>query len=153
VCKNERKLSDHETGLHYNYYRYYDPKIGRYLRADPIGIAGGVNLYAYVLNNPLNYIDPYGLISGGAGSALGNTISFIGGTIVGIGLIASPVSWGTVGVGIVIAAGGQIYNHWGTKSDFEQVPEITRPYVDMLNDQKDYVLQIQEETGECVIKE
>ena len=39
---------DAETGLHYNYHRYYDPSIGRYLRPDPIGLWGGVNLYSYV---------------------------------------------------------------------------------------------------------
>jgi RHS repeat-associated protein len=59
---------DAETGLHYNYHRYYDPKIGRYLRADPIGLAGGFNLYTFVNNNPGRYIDKMGLApcSGGA---------------------------------------------------------------------------------------
>ncbi len=55
---------DEETGLHYNYHRYYDPSIGRYLTPDPIGLAGGVNLYSYVLNNPVNFTDPNGLIVG-----------------------------------------------------------------------------------------
>jgi RHS repeat-associated protein len=52
---------DEETGLHYNYHRYYDPRTGRYLTPDPIGLAGGINLFAYVQNNPINAVDPLGL--------------------------------------------------------------------------------------------
>jgi RHS repeat-associated protein len=52
---------DVETGLHYNWHRYYDPETGRYFRADPIGLAGGINPYIYTLNNPVNLIDPMGL--------------------------------------------------------------------------------------------
>jgi RHS repeat-associated protein len=52
---------DSETGLHYNYHRYYDPSTGRYLTPDPIGIDAGINLFAYVENNPTNDTDPYGL--------------------------------------------------------------------------------------------
>jgi len=52
---------DSETGLHYNYFRYYDPKTGRYITSDPIGLAGGLNTYAYVGENPLTHIDFYGL--------------------------------------------------------------------------------------------
>ena len=52
---------DSESGLHYNYHRYYDPSVGRYLRTDPIGSTGGINLYPYANMNPLRLIDPYGL--------------------------------------------------------------------------------------------
>ncbi len=68
---------DQETGLHYNWNRYYDPKTGRYLTPDPIGLEGGINLFVYVdsvgkphfepnlytytRNNPVNQLDPQGL--------------------------------------------------------------------------------------------
>ena len=51
---------DEESGLHYNYHRYYEPETARYLSADPLGLAGGANPHAYV-PNPLAWIDPYGL--------------------------------------------------------------------------------------------
>jgi RHS repeat-associated protein len=52
---------DNETGLHFNYHRFYDPITGRYLTPDPIGQLGGIYLYTYAVNNPVNYIDPFGL--------------------------------------------------------------------------------------------
>ena len=44
-----------------SWHRFYDPSIGRYITADPIGLAGGMNLYAYVGGNPINAVDPRGL--------------------------------------------------------------------------------------------
>ncbi|MDH3691233.1 MAG: hypothetical protein OEU36_17450, partial [Gammaproteobacteria bacterium] len=54
---------DAETGLNYNYFRTYDPSIGRYLESDPIGLHGGLNSFAYTEGNPLLSKDPFGLLS------------------------------------------------------------------------------------------
>jgi len=51
---------DKETGLYYYRARYYDPMEGRFISKDPIGIAGGINLYGYVQNNPVMMTDPTG---------------------------------------------------------------------------------------------
>lgn len=51
---------DHETGLHYNRHRYYDPGVGRFVSKDPISYAGGLNLYVYA-PNPVGWVDPLGL--------------------------------------------------------------------------------------------
>ncbi|HOH66847.1 MAG: RHS repeat-associated core domain-containing protein [Sedimentisphaerales bacterium] len=52
---------DVEAGLYYYRARYYDYATGRFLQPDPLGYSGGLNLYAYVRNNPLRWADPYGL--------------------------------------------------------------------------------------------
>ncbi len=56
---------DSESGLQYNWHRFYDPTTGRYISADPIGLSGGINLYGYVNGDPVNWIDPEGLDSPG----------------------------------------------------------------------------------------
>lgn len=52
---------DDNNGLLYMRARYYDPEVGRFITKDPIGFAGGVNLYAIVGNNPIRWVDPSGL--------------------------------------------------------------------------------------------
>ena len=90
---------DLETGLYYYRARYYDAGLRRFLQPDPIGYLGGMNLYAYVLNNPVNWTDPYGLRYAEqyavAGAVTGGTI--VAGTSIvidvatlGLNILATP---------------------------------------------------------------
>ena len=51
------QYADQESGLNYDYFRDYDPSVGRYIQSDPIGLGGGLDTYAYVGGNPLRYRD------------------------------------------------------------------------------------------------
>ena len=55
----QNQYIDRETGLHYNFFRYYEPDAGRFVNQDPIGLAGGSNLYQFA-PNVLGWIDPSG---------------------------------------------------------------------------------------------
>jgi RHS repeat-associated protein len=56
------KFTDPESGFNYYGYRFYDPSNGRWLNRDPIEEEGGVNLYNFVENNPINWVDFLGLV-------------------------------------------------------------------------------------------
>jgi len=63
---------DAESGLFHNRHRDYDSASGRYVQADPIGLAGGISLYSYVGANPLGFVDPLGLARCEGGSGFGS---------------------------------------------------------------------------------
>ena len=51
---------DSETGLYFHRARYYDPSVGKFLSEDPLGFEGGLDFYAYVGNDPVDWVDPFG---------------------------------------------------------------------------------------------
>jgi hypothetical protein len=65
---------------HYNYFRDYDPSIGRYVESDPIGLSGGANTYSYVSGNPLRLFDSKGLVQWSGTSYQAGFVDMIGGT-------------------------------------------------------------------------
>ncbi len=95
---------DVETGLHYNAMRYYDPETGRYITTDPIGLAVGMNPYLYTGAEPVNWVDPWGLMTAGdvirwapivfpiapALPALAGTGVLGTGAVIGVGIIFYP---------------------------------------------------------------
>lgn len=92
---------DAESGLHYNWNRYYDPSLGRYISSDPIGLAGGLNTFGYVGQSPLNQTDMNGLCPfcvavvpflGGTATASSTGLGFWAtGAVVGGGLVVATL--------------------------------------------------------------
>ncbi len=112
---------DSESGLHYNYYRDYDPRTGRYVEADPIGLAGGVNLYQYAKSNPIRYTDPDGLnpyliflgVGLAANEIANSDVPMIGGGLAKAGAKAAGIACqGTKSAGVVETGGLNLFK-WG----------------------------------------
>jgi RHS repeat-associated protein len=74
-----RRIDDETLGLYYYRARMYAPALGRFLQPDPIGHAGGNNLYAYVGNDPLNLVDPQGLAADAAANVASGAWSLTAG--------------------------------------------------------------------------
>jgi len=106
---------DEETGLHYNYHRYYDPRTGRYLRADPIGLSGGINIHLYALNNPINIIDMLGLWY----IDFNVTVGFVGGITAGV-MVSDKGAYPYIGGGLMTGPGASV-----TYSPYDPIPGET----------------------------
>ena len=113
---------DSESGLFYNINRTYNPAIGRYISSDPIGIAGGLNTFSYVAQNPINGIDPLGEYFAERWTQAGT----VGGGIAGA-ITAALADTGTGGAAIPInglivtassAIGGALGYAAGTTADW-----------------------------------
>ncbi len=103
------------SGLLLTPQRAYDADLGRWVNPDPIGVAGGINVYGYVLNDPVNLLDPSGqgptgtAIGAGIGGALGAGVGATVGAgiaagIAGLGLGTGPAAPAVAGVGIAAGA-------------------------------------------------
>jgi RHS repeat-associated protein len=108
------KYYDQQTGLNYYGYRFYSAALGRWINRDPLGEAGGINLYGFVGNNPTNYIDPYGEM--GAAAAAIPLAGKIGAGGVGLGAFGTAAVWtggalaaGAIGYGVTSWA---IHDTW-----------------------------------------
>lgn len=100
---------DEETGLYYYKARYYSPLIGRFLSPDPLGYADGLNLYAYVGNDPVNFTDSTGelanfIVGGGVSVLIGGATRFLTGQkVFDRNAILADAALGAAGVGVVSA--------------------------------------------------
>jgi RHS repeat-associated protein len=140
---------DEETGLHYNLNRYYDPFTGRYITQDPLGILGGLNSYQYVNGDPINWIDPLGLIkvenSGfeginatdniGSSLKLGETQVINGVSVTRVGRWMSPKELEQMqNTGKVVqGGGGQTFISINGANDFKSVAANGSVYVDLMS--------------------
>lgn len=93
------------TGLLYYRNRYYDPESGRFISQDPIGYAGGTNLYQYALSSPTTYTDPTGNSPMLAGCVIGG-LGEAGLDWLGQRLSGRKVNWGQVGTSAALGCAG-----------------------------------------------
>jgi len=119
--------------LHYNWNRYYDPATGRYLTADPIGLDGGMNLYLYAGANPINAVDPTGLVTGVEEGIIGGTI------------VCGPacgVAGGLIGLGVGVGLGQWVWDKCNDDNDCQalyakiekRISELKKRYSDLILD-------------------
>lgn len=115
---------DEETGLHYNWNRYYDPETGRFTQTDPAGSFTDANLYRYAYNNPALIVDPlgdFGVVGAGIGAVIGGVSGYmatgtwqgaVGGAVIGgaagfFGQFGTSLAAGAL-MGVLVGAGSDL---------------------------------------------
>ncbi len=108
-------VMDDGNGLLYMRARYYDPEVGRFVSKDPIGLMGGINIYAYGKNNPLRFADPVGLDNW--------DVVLSCGALVAVALEAPEIALVIAGAGAIksgVDALGKFYDWLQTEKDCGQ---------------------------------
>ncbi len=121
---------DVETGLHLLGHRYYDVAQGRFINRDPIGYRGGINLYAYCDNNPVDGADPSGFLAPSVPMLCRLVVSGVAGAgeVGGAAIIGPGMAAGTAGWYIGSPIGNWIANKWfGPEVDTPEAEEADQP--------------------------
>lgn len=124
---------DSESGLYYYRARHYDPKVGRFLQVDPLPPRWQeMNPYVYVANNPVYWVDPYGLYN--------TTLAWVGGISMLVGASLGPTP---IGIGLFVAGAGiEIYSWYSIPSTAISLSTQGQATVN------EYINQIKRNSGE-----
>jgi RHS repeat-associated protein len=139
------QYADAETGLHQNYFRDYDPRVGGYLEADPLGLVAGLNRHGYVGGIPLVLADPLGLLTESEKAAIAGAIissgAIIGGAIGGgAGGVGGAAACAFTGPGAAVcAAGGAVAGSQGGAVAGAAIGAVTAAGIVTA---ADYILQV-----------
>lgn len=143
---------DAEIGLYYNRARYLSPTLGRFITRDPIGFAGGINLYAYTMNSPINGTDPFGkdkfedlvppdntsdkasslwTIAGGVATVVGGTVAIA--TSGGLALIPILAALGTQAGGVIVIVEGTVSYQEASQEFMDALGKSIDSFADNIN--------------------